>query len=57
MPQDNKKLIFQVEGLYNKFLLELAELEKRRQEILSNRSRITPIAAPNNAESSNNLNL
>lgn len=34
MFQDNKKLVFQIDGLYNKFLLELAELEKRRQEIL-----------------------
>ncbi len=57
MSQDNKKLVSQIEGLYDKFLLELQELEKRRQEILSDRSGTTPIATPNNAESSNNLNL
>ncbi len=34
MSQDNKKLVSQIEGLYDKFLLELVELEKRRQEIL-----------------------
>ncbi len=35
MPQDNKKLVSQIEGLYDKFLLELQELEKKRQEILA----------------------
>lgn len=34
MPQDNKKLVSQIQALHNKFLLELAELEQRRQEIL-----------------------
>lgn len=34
MSQDNKKLVSQIDGLYNKFLLELQELEKKRQEVL-----------------------
>ncbi len=42
MSQDNKKLISQINGLYDKFLLELTELEKKRQEILdSQKNKIT----------------
>jgi len=35
MPEEDKKLISQIKALHNKFLLELNDLEKRRQEILA----------------------